>query len=356
MLENRRSECAGEQVVTFTLQTRRLGQIKLPCKVHAVGSALPPIEFILAAKSIGPSVTCKHQDGTICSAISFGKISVLHAHHHVLSLHNESLIPADIKALITGGASVFSVDTHECTLQAGESMELTVTVHLDETFAFSDTLQILAANGSELEIPVSANGTGSTLYCEQVQNEQLDFKHQLAGTPFSETVVVENHGRRTCNAWWQNLENEKIKKKWGKALRGPGGKPDFSLIPVAERAVFSVQPEKAIIPSKQCLSFVISGFAPTEGLKQECLQLIAGQEVCMMHASKLWGVYCNNTESVCRVVRVGKCFPLMPWQALRCHISNSQVAPFCSNTITTRWWKSHQRRCSLWCQMRAKCL
>jgi Abnormal spindle-like microcephaly-assoc'd, ASPM-SPD-2-Hydin len=272
---------AAEQVVSFTLQTGRLGQIKLPCKVHALGSLLPPTEIILAAKSIGPTISCKNPDDSQCTAISFGKISVLHAHAHVLSLHNESLIPAEITALISSSFSVFSVDWHQCVLEAGESRTITVTVHPDETFTFSDTLCILAANGTELEIPVSATGTGSTLYCEQVQDSKLDFQHQLAGTAFSRKIVIENHGRRTCNAAWQNLENDQIRKKWGKSLRGPEGKPDFTQIPIADRAVFSVYPEKAVIPSKQCLEFMVHGFAPTTGLKQECLQLIAGgQEVC----------------------------------------------------------------------------
>ena len=233
-------------------------------------------------KRQGPTISCKNPDGSLCTAISFGKISVLHAHEHVLSLHNESLIPADITALITGSSSVFSVDCHQCVLEAGESRNITVAVHPDETYTFSDTLHILAASGTDLEVPVSATGTGSTLYCEQAEDNKLDFAHQLAGTAFARRVVIENHGRRTCTGVWQNVENEQIKKKWGKSLRGPNGKPDFTKIPVAERAVFSVQPEKAVIPPKQCLEFVVHGFTPTTGSKEECLQLVGGgaQEVC----------------------------------------------------------------------------
>jgi hydrocephalus-inducing protein len=267
--------------VNFTLQTRRLGQIKLPCKVIAVGSELPPTEFILAAKSIGPVVSCKNPDGSLCTSISFGKISVLHAHEHELTLHNESLISAEVTALMTSSSSVFYVDCQQCILQAGESRKLNVFVQADETYTFSDTLNILATNGVDLEIPVSATGIGSTLYCAQAQDNLLDFQHQLAGTPFSCKVVIENHGRRTCNGTWENVENELIKKKWGKQLRCPNGKPDFTLIPVTERAVFSVEPEKAIISAKQCMEFTISGFTPNTGLKEECLQLITegGQEV-----------------------------------------------------------------------------
>lgn len=273
--------------MNFTLQTRRLGQIKLPCKVHAIGSLLPPTEFILAARSIGPTVSCKNPDGSLCTNISFGKISVLHVHEHVLTLHNESLIPAEITALTAGNASVFGVDCNQCVLQAGESRTLKISVHPDETFTFSDTLHILAASGTQMEIPVSATGTGSTLYCDQAENDTLDFQHQLAGTPFERKVVIENHGRRTCNGVWQNFENELIKKKWGKLLRGQNGKPDFSQIPEAERAVFSVKPEKAVIPPKQYHEFTIHGFTPTTGLKEESLQLVVpGHEVCVIYVRR----------------------------------------------------------------------
>lgn len=110
---------AGEQLIEFTLKTCRLGRIMLPCRIGAVGSVLPPVEFVIAAKSVGPRLEFgpPGKRTSEMKAISFGRVTVLTTHTYTLPVHNPSLIAADVKAFIAGKSSVFSVATREAQLQ-----------------------------------------------------------------------------------------------------------------------------------------------------------------------------------------------------------------------------------------------
>lgn len=102
-------------------------------------------------------------------------------------------------------------------MQAGETLDLVVSVRLDETMTFSDTLHMLVANGSEVNIPLSAVGTGSTLSCDALDGQQeLQFGHQFTGAPFEKMLTVVNNGRRPMNVAWVNSELERVKQELGK--------------------------------------------------------------------------------------------------------------------------------------------
>ena len=112
---------------------------------------------------------------------------------------------------------MFEISVSECSLQAGETVDLEVTVRLDETYAFSDTLHILVANGDEISIPLSATGVGSTLVSEELTGKDvLEFGHQYTGAQFNKTVTIYNYGRRPRMLVWNNLTLETLKKEKGK--------------------------------------------------------------------------------------------------------------------------------------------
>eukprot|EP00892_Ulva_mutabilis_P006441 jgi/Ulvmu1/4169/UM019_0148.1 len=270
----------GEQAVHFTLQTKRLGNMQLPCHIQAVGSSLPPVEFVIAANSVGPMVTCHVNTSGIeePEAVPFGRIPVMQSHSKCLCLKNTSLITAEVKAFISSKASVFSVSPRELLLGPGECGNLTVWVRLDETYSFSDVLQILVTNGNEIELPLTAVGVGSTLICEDISEQAIHFGPQIVSKSFSRSILVENHGRRGCDICWQNDALESVKKRLGRALRGTNGKTDLSLIPLSERVCFSVEPIKAIIPPKQARNFLVTGCLDHASNRAEMLRLLCGQE------------------------------------------------------------------------------
>lgn len=262
----------------FTLKTARLGRIQLPCRIHAIGSSLPPIEFVIAARSVGPILRFGSAgDPSDAASVPFGRVAVLEAHTAPLRVFNDSSIEANIKCFVAGKDSNFSVSAREATLAAGEALELEVTVQLDETYTFEDTLHFLVENGAELRVPLSATGTGHTLYCSHLTYQsELAFGDQFTSQSFSRTVTVQNQGRRAANVAWTNCEFEKVKKELGKAIVGPNREVDPERIPVEKRLTFSVEPSNAAIAAKQSHDFVITGFAAVPGLRSEQLQLLGG--------------------------------------------------------------------------------
>lgn len=277
---------AGSVELAFTLKTARLGRIQLPCQIRAVGSSLPPIEFGIAARSIGPILRFGSADAPSPSAsIAFGKVAVLEVHQSRLRVFNASSIPANFKSFVAGMNSAFAVSVREATLAAGEAVELEVTVQLDETIAFNDTLHFLVENGDELRVPLSATGTGNTLYCKDLTYKtELDFSDRFASQGFSKVLTVENHGRRAAIVQWVNQEFEQLKKELGKAIFGPKKEVDMSLVPLNKRTTFTVEPSSATIAAKFAQNFVITGFSQTAGLKSERLQLLTGvgKTVCRL--------------------------------------------------------------------------
>lgn len=266
----------------FSLKTKRLGNMQLPCRIQALGSPLPPIDFVIAAKSMGPVVTCHSQASPVdaLGAVTFGRIPVMQTHVKTLCLKNTSLIMAEVKVFITSKTSVFAVDARELKLTPGGCVDLVVSVRLDETFSFSDLLQVLVNNGNALEIPLTATGIGSTLSCQDVSDEEINFGPQIAGRSFYRIILVENHGRRQCSVAWQNCALETVKKKLGRTLRGANGKQDISLIPAQDRVCFSVDPNTAVIPAKQGRRFSLNGLSAFPGIRREFLQLLSGPDVC----------------------------------------------------------------------------
>ena len=278
---------AGEVELDFTLRTRRLGRIQLPCRIHAVGSAQPPIEFVLAARSTGPTIAFGTPDApiaTAAAAVAFGKVPVLDTHTQTLTLHNASLIDASLKAFVAGQGSAFSTSVREATLAPGEVLDIAVSVRLDEPVAFSDVLHCLVENGDELEIPLSAQGTGNTLYCADISGrERLDLGEQFTAAPFRRTIVVQNHGRRAMSVAWVNADLERTKKELGKLLRGANGKPDMSLIPAERQTAFAVGPECAVLAAKAEMEFVVSGASAKARALCERLQMLAGPATVCAH-------------------------------------------------------------------------
>ena len=243
-----------------------------------MGSSLPPIEVVIAARSVGPILRFGSSDAPAdTAAVAFGRVAVLETHTSTLRVFNDSSIEASIKSFIAGKDSSFSVSVREALLAPGEGLDINVTVQLDETYAFEDTLHFLVENGAELCVPLSATGTGHTLFCQDLTyKSELAFGDQFTGQAFSRTVTVQNQGRRAANVAWVNAEFERIKKELGKSIIGPNREIDPERIPLEKRLTFSVEPVAVAIAAKQSHDFVITGFSLAPGQRSEQLQLLGG--------------------------------------------------------------------------------
>ena len=121
----------------------------------------------------------------------------------VLKIKNDSLIPASVKMFLRVARSKFEIAVREAELQAGEELDLEITANVDDTIVHKDELHILVNEGENLMVPLSARGTGTTIYCNH-DIQVLDFGIQLTNTTFERRVTLENKGRRPQQLRWFN--------------------------------------------------------------------------------------------------------------------------------------------------------
>lgn len=86
----------GEQTIELTLSTYTLGRVQLPVRIKIIGSKNKPLEFAIAAKSLGPDLLfgASPDEKVKELAISYGRVAVLEEHVYCLHLFNPCLIPA----------------------------------------------------------------------------------------------------------------------------------------------------------------------------------------------------------------------------------------------------------------------
>ncbi|EFJ42226.1 hypothetical protein VOLCADRAFT_67248 [Volvox carteri f. nagariensis] len=264
----------GEQAVELTLTTYTLGRIQIPVRIKALGSKGPPLELILNAKTITPT-------------IAFDKVPVLKEHSLPLTINNISAIPADFKLFIESKDSVFSVEPRQAHLEPGESCTAHVIVKMDESMDFSDTLHVLIQEGADMPVPLTASGTGSAILAEELSSGLVDFGYQFVGRPFSREVTVYNLGRKGVLLAWTSARFDELKRDYARAHRGSGKKFDLSLIPPETHPVFNISPDKVQLGPKEAATFAITGNALVPGEVRE-------QLVCS-------GTFGNSNKSARRV-------------------------------------------------------
>eukprot|EP00898_Chlorokybus_atmophyticus_P005824 jgi/Chlat1/6242/Chrsp44S05765 len=275
----------GQSDVTLTLATERLGGIRLPVGV-SVGGMEGVMEVILAARSTGPVLE-------LAGMLDFGKVDVLKEHKRVVKVRNASLIPAEFKVFITGAESVFSVDVREGIIPPSSFLELGVSVTLDDTARFADTLNVLVIEGQDYAVTLSAVGSGSTIVCDKLDEagSVVHFGHQFTDAAFSKEFVLQNAGRRPLSVTWIN-ENDPAAVQAANAKNKKGSKTpkdvnashvttDTAIVSAAAtttfnssssgKVVFMLLPDKAVIPAKSSWVFILSGQSSVAGVFSETL-------------------------------------------------------------------------------------
>ena len=85
----------------------------------------------------------------------------------------------------------------------GEQLPFEIIANVDDTIVHKEELHIIVTNSDNLMIPLSARGTGTTMFCKQ-DIQVLDFGPQLTGTTFERRITLENKGKRPQQLRWYN--------------------------------------------------------------------------------------------------------------------------------------------------------
>ena len=112
--------------VPLAITVKQLGDITEKLEIHRVGARDPPLELQVTATGTGPVLFIDP------SELRFGTISVLDEHTQMLSLSNESPIPAVFHCGSDKKNSCFSCEPSSGVVEPHTSMEIRVIAKLND--------------------------------------------------------------------------------------------------------------------------------------------------------------------------------------------------------------------------------
>ncbi|GBG78218.1 hypothetical protein CBR_g26251 [Chara braunii] len=134
--------------------------------------------------------------------VDFGKITVLVLHRRSLVLRNMACIPAEFRLFLSSKQSVYEVLPRQGVIEPFQTMELQISVFLDELFTFKDSLNIIITEGAEHVVPLIARGVGTTIVCDEFETGGVHFGNQFTSFPFHREILVWNLGSRPQTLQW----------------------------------------------------------------------------------------------------------------------------------------------------------
>jgi P pilus assembly chaperone PapD len=243
----------GFMDVELTFTTVRMGPMSIPMYVRIKGATSSALRVDIIGNSVGPSVEL----GT--TTVDWGKTEVLQFVHAPLTLTNNSLIPAVFTCMLRkGAASPFSVATPSGTLAAGESRDLDLSIHMDDTVRMSDELILQITDAPERTVELIAAGVGTTVFCDTPLKE-LNFGETFSQRTCTREFTMENRGRKAQTIVWTNTA----------AVAPKRGEPEPS--PPA----FTITPHKVIMEPNSEFKFIVRGLTTATGQIEEVLQCAA---------------------------------------------------------------------------------
>jgi hydrocephalus-inducing protein len=254
-------------VVKVKILIDKLGQSKVPIALTIAGSLEPPIQAALNFTCIGPRVIVEPRE------VKWGNVECLKNDVRSVRVTNDSLIPAALNFFMKVARSRFDIIVREAVLEPQQSLDLEITANVDDTIVHKDELHVIVADSDNLMVPLSAKGTGTTMYCSQ-DIQVLDFGPQLTNTGFERRITLENKGRRPQQLRWFNetakIENASRAAKVKAMKVAPSTLPKH-LAPV--ESVFSVYPTEVTLRSRTATTFVFRGISVNPGLLSEIFVL-----------------------------------------------------------------------------------
>ena len=181
---------AGETIrVAVLLCPKLAGDMTAPIFFNVAGSPLAPLRVLLKATGQG-AVLAVHPD-----VLDWGRLKVLTDAPRTVVISNVSLIPATFSCTTVESPSVFRCSPNSGELAPGQSCEITIHTHLDDTLKFSDELVFTAAGGSVQRVPLSAVGVGSTIVGAEPL-DLIDFGNVFSNRECERIITIFNRGRR----------------------------------------------------------------------------------------------------------------------------------------------------------------
>ncbi|XP_073706753.1 hydrocephalus-inducing protein homolog [Garra rufa] len=270
--------------IPLVLQAKTVGSLQETAHIAILGRQDPPLELLLSCVGQGPSVS------VTAAKLNFGCIPVLTDVTRTLELSNDSPIPARFLAQMVKNRSHWRVDPSEGEIPSGQSLELKLISHLNDTVPFQDVLLLEIQDGQTFNIPVSAKGKGTTIVTDRPFAPNLDLGTHFSSGPCQYAFKITNRGRRTHQLLWttegfpqfpnrDHLSPNKSRSKKSKSLQTS----------VQESPVFSLSPARLSLAPGHSADMLLEGSSDIPKVVTEklvCYAVVGRQYVreCIMTA------------------------------------------------------------------------
>ncbi|XP_048648423.1 hydrocephalus-inducing protein homolog isoform X1 [Marmota marmota marmota] len=263
------------------LRTQVTGEHRSTVYISVFGSLNPPM--VCHIKSIGEGpVIYVHP-----TQVDFGNIYVLKDSSRILTLANQSFIPALFRARMAHEKSLWTIEPNEGTVPAEGDFPLTLTANLNDILTFKDTVILEVENSNTFRIPVQASGIGSTIVSDKPFAPELDLGAHFSLDTHYYHFKLTNKGRRIQQLFWMNDDfrpQEKLYKKAQIKKRHAGGRPqpkDSQEPRDLGSPVFQIHPVRMELYPGQTIDVILEGYSATPRIVKEklvCHAIIGAQK------------------------------------------------------------------------------
>lgn len=239
----------SESKIDIAFTGVQIGKINIDCFFSIFGSDDPPIKLTISANCVGPSLDISVKN------INYGNVKVLQKYEKIVTIVNNSLIPANFRAFFEPSTKVFFVDPAESSIGPNETAKISVFANLIDTLTFASNLKFQFEYLNTIVIPIKAAGNGTPIV-SSIDMNTIDLGNILTESPSQLPFDLTNHSDRMYEIRWSNQ------------------KPKFS--PEQCQLTYTMEPDYVQIKPHETQHFVIT-------LK------------CKKVASFTMGLMCNST-------------------------------------------------------------
>lgn len=246
--------CASH-VITVTLTAHMPGPVRVPMYVRILGRSVP-FPLVLVANSIGPRVIVEPL------SLDWGNVKCLEKVVRHVRLTNNSCIDASVRAFMNERKSLWSVHPKIIHLSPQETLQLAVTLKIDEANTSTDTLNLIVCESNPLTVQVRGKGIDTPVVTED-NLEHLDFGTLFTTHTEPKEIIIKNWGQNARRiTWFREKDKNEKKGAAGKNQKDEGDKPPN---------IFRVEPENVVMEPKSAYRFTFLAMSPNPGFVEEVL-------------------------------------------------------------------------------------
>ncbi|CAF3321831.1 unnamed protein product [Rotaria socialis] len=238
--------------VPLTITIKQLGDITEKVEIHRVGARDPSLELEITATGTGPVLFIDPGE------LRFGTISVLDEHTQMLSLSNESPIPAVFHCDFDKKNSCFSCVPNYGVVEPHTSIEVRVIARLNDRLKFNEELIIFVDHSSPRSILITAQGTGALIVPDVPIFPSLNLGSRFVGTSIVQRIHFTNKGRRHLAVHF--IPAGDTTAAYGVQRKTKASSKDSDLNRASEQ-IFRLEPERLEFSPGETRLLTVTGFA-----------------------------------------------------------------------------------------------